>query len=59
VLEQVRAMAHRGGDVEWIASIDSTIVRVHQHGATLPRDTGGTVEREIHSPRHEGALIGG
>ena len=28
----------------WIASIDSTIVRVHQHGATLPRDTGGTVE---------------
>lgn len=32
-------MAHRGGDVEWVASIDSTIVRVHQRGATLPRDT--------------------
>ncbi|GAA3306180.1 hypothetical protein GCM10020219_002240 [Nonomuraea dietziae] len=44
VLEQVQAMAHQGGDGDWIASIDSTIVRVHQHGTTLPRDTGGTVE---------------
>lgn len=25
---------------DWIASPDSTIVRVHQHGATLPGDTG-------------------
>jgi hypothetical protein len=24
-LEQVQAMAHQGGDVDWIASIDSTI----------------------------------
>jgi len=31
-------MAHQGGDIDWIASTDSTIVRVHQHGATLPRD---------------------
>ncbi|GAA0452396.1 hypothetical protein GCM10010361_15630 [Streptomyces olivaceiscleroticus] len=44
VLEQVQAMVHQGGDVDWIASIDSTIVRVHQHGATLPRDKGSTVE---------------
>jgi len=44
VLEQVQAMAQQGGDIDWIASIDSTIVRVHQHGATLPRNTGGTVE---------------
>ncbi|WUF66173.1 transposase [Streptomyces decoyicus] len=44
VLEQVQAMPHQGGDVDWIVSIDSTIVRVHQHGATLPRDKGGTVE---------------
>ena len=33
-------MAHQGGDVDWIASIDSTIVRVHQHGATLPGSQG-------------------
>jgi transposase len=26
--------------LDWVASIDSTIVRVHQHGATLPRVTG-------------------
>lgn len=44
VLEQVQAMAHQNGDVDWVTSIDSTIVRVHQHGATLPRDTGGTIE---------------
>ncbi len=41
VLEAVQSMAHQAGDVDWVASIDSTIVRVYQHGATLPRDTGG------------------
>jgi transposase len=44
VLEQVQATARPGGDIDRIVSIDSTIVRVHQHGATLPRDTGSTVE---------------
>lgn len=28
----------------WVASIDSTIVRVHEHGATLPRSTGDSVK---------------
>ena len=41
VLEHVQSWAHQQGDLDWIASIDSTIVRVHQRGATLPRDTGG------------------
>lgn len=40
VLEKAQSLAQRAGD----ASIDSTIVRVHQHGATLPRTTGGSVE---------------
>jgi transposase len=44
VLEQVQSLAHQAGDLDWVASIDSTIVRVHQHGATLPRVTGGSVE---------------
>lgn len=44
VLERVQSLAHQAGDVDWVASIDSTIVRVHQHGATLPRVTGGRVE---------------
>jgi transposase len=44
VLETVQALAHQAGDLDWVASIDSTIVRVHQHGATLPRVTGGWAE---------------
>lgn len=41
VLEKVQSLAHQRGELDWVASIDSTIVRVHQHGATLTRDTGG------------------
>lgn len=41
MLEKVQARAQQAGDLDWVASIDSTIVRVHQHGATLPRTTGG------------------
>ena len=44
VLEKVQSLAQQPGDLDWVASIDSTIVRVHQHGATLPRATGGSVE---------------
>jgi transposase len=40
VLEHVQSRAHQVGDLDWVASIDSTIVRVHQHGATLTRATG-------------------
>jgi transposase len=42
VLEKVQALAQQAGDLDWVASIDSTIVRVHQHGATLPRVTGAS-----------------
>ena len=34
------------GKIDWVVSIDSTIARVHQHGATLPRDTGGSTESQ-------------
>lgn len=44
LLEKVQSLAQQTGDLDWVASIDSTIVRVHQHGATLPRTTGGSVE---------------
>jgi transposase len=44
VLEKTQALAQQAGDLDWVASIDSTIVRVHQHGATLPRTTGGGIE---------------
>ena len=41
VLEQVQARSGARGEIDWSASIDSTIVRVHQHGATLARRAGG------------------
>ena len=41
VLEAVRSLTHQRGELDWVTSIDSTIVRVHQHGAILPRTTGG------------------
>ncbi|XUK61159.1 Transposase [Plantibacter sp. RU18] len=44
VLEKVQSLAQQSGDLDWVTSIDSTIVRVHQHGATLPRVTGGSAE---------------
>lgn len=40
LLEKVQSLAHQSGDLDWVASIDSTIVRVHQHGTTRPRTTG-------------------
>ena len=51
VLEKVQSLAHQRGDLDWVTSIDSTIVRVHQHGATLARDTGGWVELQETRPR--------
>lgn len=44
VLERVQSMADAGGELDWVVSVDSTITRVHQHGATLARDTGGFIE---------------
>ena len=44
VLEKVQSLTHQRGELDWVASIDSTIVRVDQHGATLRRDTGGSIE---------------
>lgn len=44
VLAAVQGDAERAGELDWTVSVDSTITRVHQHGATLARDTGGSVE---------------
>ena len=52
VLEQLLAQADAAGQIDWQLSVDSTISRVHQHAATLPREvvvtlpshTGGSVE---------------
>ena len=51
VLTALQAQADANGDIDWQVSVDSTIARVHQHGATARRSqggptslTGGTVE---------------
>ena len=51
ILAQLQAEADAAGDIDWTVSVDSTIVRVHQHGATAKRSvstakplTGGPVE---------------
>ncbi|QTV79854.1 IS5 family transposase [Microbacterium sp. NIBRBAC000506063] len=40
LLAEVQKQADAAGKIDWVVSIDSTIARVHQHGATLSRDTG-------------------
>jgi transposase len=44
VLEKLQSLNHQRSELDWGASSDSTIVRMHQHGATLKRYTGGSIE---------------
>ena len=51
VLTALQAQADARGEIDWRLSVDSTIARVHQHGATAARSsqgpmshTGGTAE---------------
>jgi transposase len=53
VLATVQGAAASRGELEWTVSVDSTITRVHQHGATLKRDTGGGME--LQEARRPGA----
>jgi transposase len=57
VLATVQGQAAAAGEVAWTVSVDSSITRVHQHGATLPRDTGGWAElhESLVSPRRSRA----
>ncbi len=52
-LSMVQASSAAAGEVDWTVSVDSTITRVHQHGATLTRDTGGRIE--LQEARRSGA----
>jgi transposase len=51
LLTRLQAEADAAGELDWQVSVDSTVVRVHQHGATAARSsarptshTGGSVE---------------
>ncbi len=38
VMIALLALADATGDLDWVAGVDSTVVRVHQHGAGARRD---------------------
>jgi transposase len=50
ILTAVQARSDAAGDLDWVAAVDSTITRVHQHGANMRRSssssslTGGSIE---------------
>lgn len=44
VLAALLTSADAAGVVSWDAGVDSTIIRAHQHGTNLARDTGGEIE---------------
>lgn len=39
-LQQIQARADAAGDIDWLAQIDSTNVRAHQHAAATGRKGG-------------------
>jgi transposase len=41
VLARLQADANARGELDWDVSVDSTIARVHQHGATAARSVSG------------------
>jgi transposase len=50
ILTALQAQADAAGELDWVVSVDSSISRVHQHGATAARSLGrpgdGTVRPE-------------
>ncbi len=50
ILTRLQAEADAAGMLDWNVSVDSTIVRVHQHGATAARLDATRVEAAQHLP---------
>lgn len=67
LLQQVQAAADAAGDIDWDISVDSTIVRAHQHAAGAcrlkggrGRDAGTPGRKPVAEPRRPaGRLAGG
>ncbi|MGW1212498.1 IS5 family transposase [Streptomyces sp. NPDC002499] len=54
LLQQVQAAADAAGEIDWDVSVDSTIVRAHQHAAGARRPTAGPRLPGGGSPRTPG-----
>ncbi|MFJ1664688.1 hypothetical protein [Streptomyces anthocyanicus] len=48
MLRAAQAKADAAGDIEWLVSVDSTVVRAHQHAAGARK--GGSVTRPSAGP---------
>ena len=44
ILKMLQAFAEASGDIDWQVSVDSTIMRAHQHAAGARRDPAGQAE---------------
>jgi transposase len=53
VLAAAQSSSAAAVELDWTVSVDTSITRVHQHGATLARGTGGCVE--LQESRRSGA----
>lgn len=59
VLTEVQKQSDAAGQLDWVVSIDSTITRVHQHGATLPGPQGArSNHRNPREPEPDDHAIG-
>lgn len=59
ILEQLLAQADAGGLIDWQLSIDSTVSRVHQHGANLTREVASQRPSHTGGPRELQETAGG
>ena len=57
VLAALQAQADAAGDLDWRVSVDSSIARVHQHGATAKRAVSASGRSASKSLSHTGGSL--
>ena len=51
ILAALQGMADEAGELDWVVSVDSSIVRAHQHAAGARRLRGGSTESHDGGPQ--------
>ncbi len=54
ILTELQAQADAAGELDWAVSVDSSISRVHQHGATAARPIGPSARSASKTLSHTG-----
>jgi transposase len=57
LLARAQADADAAGELDWLVAVDSTVVRVHQHGASARR-VGGNAATVAADDLEDGAAAG-